>query len=290
MNKLVKRIILGLLLVLIIAGLAVYFNLNRIVKRTVETQASSSLNLTTTLDSARLSLFGGSLSLDDLKIVSPQGYAAPHMMTLDGGDVDVSYGELRQDPVRIAELTLDQPTVVIEQAGGKFNFQTLMDLIPQPPPDQKPIKVVIGKLRVQNATVVLRPGLPGLDKEVTVKVPSMELNNVGQGEGAENGAAIKQVVLEVITSLAEKASASDLPGQLQAALKANAQQVAQQINRELKKKVGELAKPIDEALKGAGVQGVDEKVTTGLEGLLGGEKKEQEKAETEKKRPRDRKQ
>src|SRR5687768_10722271 len=116
-SKLMKRIlkwsILIVLVLAIVAGLIVYFNLNRIVRTTVETKTSESLALPTSLDSARLSLFGSSLTLDDLKIGSPAGYSAPEMITLDGIDVDVKYDQLRNEPMRIESIVVRNPKLVI---------------------------------------------------------------------------------------------------------------------------------------------------------------------------------
>src|SRR5438445_5832589 len=98
--KTLRRILLALVVLVVVAGVIIYFYLDRIVKVTVERQSTNSLNLTTTLDSARLALLGGHVSLKDMQIASPQGFAAPHMFQLGQLAVDVEYGQLRQDPVR----------------------------------------------------------------------------------------------------------------------------------------------------------------------------------------------
>src|SRR6184192_21197 len=113
--KLFRRILLVVVLLLVIAGTVVYFYLDRIVKVAVERQSTNSLNLTTTLDSARLALMGGHVSLKDMQIASPQGFTAPHMFQLGQLAVDVDYGQLRQDPVRIKKIQIDNPKFVLEQ-------------------------------------------------------------------------------------------------------------------------------------------------------------------------------
>ena len=213
--KMARRIALVALALIVIGALAVYFNLNRIVRRTVEVQATDSLALQTKVGGARLALFGGALTLDDLTIASPEGYNAPHMLALDSGSVDVSYDELRGDPVRIDSLTLHKPRLVIEQSNGKFNFQVLSERGSQTPQESgspsdghrqegEPIRVIVEKLKIENAAVVLRPGLPGLDQEIVVDVPTIELTDVGTGDVSQNGAAIKDIVMEVIGALVAK--------------------------------------------------------------------------------------
>ena len=85
MKKYIKWIVLAVVVV-VIAGLGiVWANLNSIVRRTVERQATSSLDLQTTLGGANVSLLGGSVSLKDLSIASPPGYKAVPMFSLGAG-------------------------------------------------------------------------------------------------------------------------------------------------------------------------------------------------------------
>src|SRR5947209_630249 len=151
--KWVWRIALAVVLLIVAGALVVYFSLDHIVKRSVETHATDSLNLKTDVGSASLALFGGKLNLSDLQIASPAGFTAPHMLTLGDADVAVSYGQLRQDPVHVASLTLKKPKLVIEQSGGTMNFKKAMDLMPQTPEksESKPLKLIIDELNVQDA-------------------------------------------------------------------------------------------------------------------------------------------
>src|SRR5436190_4748127 len=130
-GRIIKWVFLILLLLLIGGGTILWLNLNRIIKNQVEKQSSAQLNLKTELDGAALSLFGQELSLNDLKVASPEGYSAPHMFRLDGADVKVKVSELRQDPVRVQSITLNRPKLVIERSGNTFNFKKAMELMPK---------------------------------------------------------------------------------------------------------------------------------------------------------------
>lgn len=247
--RIAKWIILIVVLLIVIAGVVVYFSLNGIVERTVETQATASLNLQTTLAGANLSLFGGRLGLNDLEIASPQGFTAPHMLTLDDAAVQVNYGELGDDPVRIQSVNLKGPKLVIEQSGGKFNIQALMQQESKAPPPEEgePMKLIIDRLQVSDAQVVFHPGLPGLAESITVPVPDIDLKNVGTGDGNQNGAAIKQVVMEVVTAMADKAAESDkIPEELRTLLKLDVNQIAQQIGGEFNKQIGKISEQVSE--------------------------------------------
>jgi AsmA family len=235
-----RRATIVLLPLLVIAGVIGFLSLDRLVKRTIETQSTSSLRLRTTLNRARLSLFGGRLDLNRLRIASPPGFAAPHMLELGDVDVAVRYGQLRNDPIHVQSLALRQPRLVIEQSKGALNFRTAMDRLPSGDrsSSEKPLKLVIDELTMQDAQVVIHPGMPGVRQEIVVPVPAIALKNVGSGGGAQNGAAIKEVAMVVITALAASAAqSSSLPPEVKAVLLLNAGQVAAKLGGEAQKQI-----------------------------------------------------
>ena len=296
MKKTVVRIVLGLVAVLVVAVAGLYFYRNSLIRSAVESQANSSLGVKTTLGGAHLGLFGGTLDLDDLKIASPAGYKADHMFTLGGLDLGVNYADLRKDPVRVGKITVDQPKAVIEYADGKFNFQALMDQMggSQPSDEQsQPTKLIIDELTVKNAAVEVRH--PMLPSPVSVTIPSVTLKQIGNGEGAQNGAAIKDVVGATMSALA--ASAANSPqlkdlGALTDQLKAQAQQALAKAQKELGQQVqaitGNVTGEINKRLGDTGIDagklkdltgGKDpaKAIDDGLKNLLGGKKRDDEK-------------
>jgi hypothetical protein len=259
--KLIRRILLVVVLLLVIAGVVVYFYLDSIVKHAVERQSTNSLNLTTTLDSARLSLLGGKVNLNQLQIASPQGFSAPHMFELGQLGLEVSYGQLRQDPVRVSKILIDQPKFVLEQNDGKMNFKAAMDQLPKSDsapsdPNAKPVKVIIDELTINNATIDVRmgklPGGLGEVKPITVSVPSLTLKNIGNADNAQNGAAIKDVVMQVATALSAKVTESgNLPAEFKAMLQSNLTEVASKLGVEFNKQLGGISKNLQDQIQKA---------------------------------------
>ena len=265
--RIFKWIILGVVALLIIGVIIVYVSLNSIVRRTVQAQATNSLGVQTTLGSANVSILSSNLGLRDLEIASPQGFSAPKMFTLGGTDVDVSIGQLRKDPIHVDSITIKKPTLVVEQSNGKFNFKALMDQMPSTPEQQpskqegEPIKLIIDKLSVADGQVIIRPGLdlPNVPKEINVPLPGIALEHVGSGEGNQNGAALKEVVMQVITTMAAKASESDkLPPELKQLMSLDVNAVkahlSQQINEQLNKVAGDITKKLPANIQGAATQ------------------------------------
>jgi uncharacterized spore protein YtfJ len=173
--------------------------------------------------------------------------------------------------------------------NGKFNFQVVMDQMPKRPPETgqpgdgrrqegEPIRVVIQKLRVEDATVILRSGLPGLSQELKVTVPTLELHDVGSGAGNQNGAAIKDVVVLLLSNLAQKggemSNIEALKSQLTDAVKNVEQQARAEIDKQLKG-VSEKLAPATQKLKGTGLENVGKDLSNDISGAidkLGGDK------------------
>jgi hypothetical protein len=207
------------------------------------------------LDGVSLGLFSGTVDLNHLTIGSPQGFSAPEMLALGGLRVDTGgLSNLRKEPIHVSTIVIDQPKLVIEQAGGKLNFKALMDNLPsnpdQNPPAQTsekpPVKLIIDDLSVNNAQVVVRPGIPGLNQEIAIAIPSISVKNIGNADGAQNGAAIKDVVTMLITQMTAKAADSDkLPPEVKVLLSGNLDAVKDKLTQAA---TGELNK-VTEQLK-----------------------------------------
>src|SRR5262249_18128288 len=132
------------LVLLVVAGVIAYLGLDRFLKRTIETQSTDSLRLSTTLSRAHLSVLGGKLELNRLQIASPQGFSAPHMLELGDVDLAVRYRQLRNDPIHVQSLRIDKPRLIIEQSKGALNFKKAADGMPaHDSSSEKPVRLVI---------------------------------------------------------------------------------------------------------------------------------------------------
>ena len=123
-----------------------------------------------------------------------------------------------------------------------------------------------GRRRRAACEVVLRPGLPGLSQELKINVPSLEMHDIGSGEGNKNGAAIKDVAVLVISSLAEKAgdmsNIDALKGQLADAAKNAQKQARAAVEKSLQ--------GVQEKLKGTGLENVSKDLGGSIDKALGG--------------------
>jgi hypothetical protein len=233
--KKLKWIAIFIVLLLIVGVAILYASLDGIIKSVVESQGTEQLKVPTTLDAVSLSLLHGTLNLSNFAIGSPQ------MMSLGGLSVDTGgLMQLRNEPIHIPSIRIDQPKLVIEQSGGKLNFKALMDQLssgsapaaqpsspasastPAPSSGSKTVMLIIDDLTMDGASVVVRPGIPGLADEITVPIPTFDLKNIGNADGNQNGEAIKDVVSTLIKTLVTKTAESDkVPSQVKLLLNAN---------------------------------------------------------------------
>jgi hypothetical protein len=272
-----------IILLLLIAGVAVVFAyLDPIVRSTVEKQAANSLKVKTELGAAHVSLLGQSVSLKNFKVGQPEGFVTPEMMSLGGIDVDVKVNELRQDPLRVRQINIRDPKLVIEMKGRDFNIKKFIDQLPPgedkpADPNEKPLKLIINDLQVQGAQVIFRPDvaalsavpgigdkLKGMKQEYVLTIPPIAMQNIGTGEGNQNGAQIKEVVTLLISQLASKATESDqLPPELRQILHLNVNELTEMAKQKLGAEVNKHLTKVTEELKaklpgeaGAAVEGI----------------------------------
>lgn len=313
-------VVLAVVLILVIAVGALILWIDPVVRRTVESQSQKQLDVPVTLSGADVGLLGGTLQLEKYVIGSPQGFSAPAMFSVDDVSVAVSYGQLRQDPIRIQRIEIEKPLLVLEHGGGgRFNLQALMEKIQQAPepqqqpePEEEPLRLIIDRLRINGATVALRPGdlsgvpllgnidLEKLDikEEYRLTLPAIDITNIGTAEGAENGAAIREVVMQVMSAMAAKAAESpELPEPVRMLLSGNLDAIGDMMQAEFKAQIGKVAEDLTKKLPGEAGKALDQtlkEVTTpggdpgkaiekglqeGLGGILGERKKEEQRKE-----------
>lgn len=243
----------AVVLVLVAVG-GVYLALDAIVKSVVEKEGTAQLKVQTTLSGVSLGLFRGTVGLDTFAIASPAGFTAPEMFSVGKLSVDSGgIGNLRGEPVRISTIAIDAPVLVVENHGTTLNFKALIDGLPsdpdngqpQPSGSEKPAtKLLIDSLTISNAHVRLQSDIPGLTQPLDVALPTMTMQKIGTANGAENGVALKDVVVAVITRMvAETTHSPGVPTEVQVLLTGNLDQVQDKLTGAAQNELGKLKLP-----------------------------------------------
>lgn len=229
----IKKLFLGVLVLILIAAAALYFfgssTLNRGIKSGVETFGPRITQTAVTLDSANLSIFSGSGTLKSLKVRNPEGYKSENIFALGQIDLKVDTSTVFSDKIYIDHIIVKEPAISYEKKLTSSNVKQLLENIEQftgpadpaqPDPaaeDGAKKQVVIRKLIIEGGTIYV--GALGVGQ--TVPLPRIEMNDIGEdGSQITMAEAIDLVLTKVVQSIGPAiASASNLGGAAVDALK-----------------------------------------------------------------------
>jgi hypothetical protein len=229
-----RKIGIGLaVVVLVIAGAAWYLfaNLDHYVKAAIEKYGSAATQATVSVDSVQLSLTSGQGTISGLSVGNPQGFSAPHALTVGAITVQVDTSTVTGDgPIVIQSINVSQPRVTYQVLGGpgglslrSLNLHTRSNLsvlqsnvqayaagsgsASESSSPQR--KEIIRDLYVTGGQVSVVASLL-LGKTLTVPLPAIHLTNIGQSSGGVTAAQVGEQVLTAITSSAALAGAESL--------------------------------------------------------------------------------
>ena len=121
-KKWMKRSLLAALLILLLIAAICYFTIDSIIRARVQASAETGLGQPTTLDSAKLAFFSGTLTLSGLKSQNVSGYTAPDLLQLDRCTLIVQPSSLLTSTVRLDDITVDGLHLIVEQNQIKNNL------------------------------------------------------------------------------------------------------------------------------------------------------------------------
>lgn len=192
--KWIVRLVTVLAILVIAAGILLVMSVDRIAKAAIEFGGTEALGTPTSLKSIRIGIFGGEASLAGLAVANPEGYPQGDFLALERGEIAVSLGSLGRPTVEVPKVELDGIAARLDmKLGQKSNAETILANIesfsrkfgsgeakePAAPAGsgkrlvirQLVLNDIAAKVSVENAA------------EVEVKVPRIELKDVGGGDG-----------------------------------------------------------------------------------------------------------
>ena len=266
----IKKILGGLVvlvLVLIVVGVVVVLNLGAIVKAGVQKGGTAVLGVPTKLDSASVSVLGGSAELRGLTLGSPKGFKADEMFGMDRASMGVDIWSLRSDQIVVREIEVEGLDVTLEFAGGTTNWQVIMEELEarkaeeEEEADAGPPRKSIRIDRIEFTGGELHLVGAPLDAGGTVSLPAFTVTDLKTpgGEGLTMAETLDRIVdslyAEITGSLEERMP--DVAGELESAMD------------EARGALNEAGKKVDEAVE-EGKRGI----TGAIEGLFGEDEEE----------------
>lgn len=218
MKKILVRIFIGLVVLVIVALLAVFFSLNTIVKKGVETVGPMITKVDVKLGSADISPFSGSGTLNKFSVANPEGYKAPTAMQFEKVKVGVKLGSLASDVITVNEIHVESAEITLEGGLQGNNLSKLLDNIngssaeagnkpkpknapPQAGASKSSKKFIVKDLLIEGTKVHAALDLPGLGTQsLTVPLPPLHLENIGEAQGGVTAEQLAQAIMKPLFS------------------------------------------------------------------------------------------
>ena len=200
-RKFVFRLLLPLVVLAVVVLVILVMNLSKVVRVGVEQGGTMVLGVPTQLESADVSLLGGSLGLNGLSLGSPEGFEADEMLHLGHMRVKIKIMSVMSEEIVIREIVVDGAEVTLEFADGKTNWGVLMDALEsEPDEEEKEMKNVrIDRVSFTNGKLRII-GIP-LIGSATAPLPSVDIPEIRTADGT--GVTVRKALVAVVASLGE---------------------------------------------------------------------------------------
>ncbi len=262
-KKWVIRILLGLVGLVIVGVIVLLLTINSIIRTGVQVVGTKVTGQTTTLESADLSILGGSLSLNSLSVANPKTFSAPQFVTLKQISVAVQTSSLTSDTIVVDDITIQDLHLTVEQSGVSSNVNTVLAEIKKMQGEGSSDKSSSGagkqlkvkKITLKNTSVDMLLGVPGQKSHgVTVTVPEMVIQDATNPDGRVIKAAdlVGQILVGVMT---QAGNDINLPPEFKNAINGSLQFAGENLQKAVTgigNAATQAAQPIGDALKGVG--------------------------------------
>ncbi len=221
MKKLIK-IVVVLLVLLVVAVFVASFFIGSIIKTGVETVGPKVAKVPIKLDSASLSMLGGSGGMSGLVVGNPEGYKTDSAIKVGKVSLAVVPGSVLSDKIVIKSVEVRSPEITLEGGLSENNLTKIQKNIQEftgagggkkgEGSADKGDKSASKKLQVDDFLISgAKVNAVILGKSITVPIPDIHFTNLGQGpEGITAGdlmtKAFNEVISEALSAVAKSAT------------------------------------------------------------------------------------
>jgi hypothetical protein len=202
--KLLVKLLGGLVVLLIVAVVVVYFSLNVIVGRTITTLAPRLTRTPVSISLVSISPFTGEGVIRGLRIDSPAGYKIQPAISLGRVHVKINIKSLLTDRVIIEEVTVDAPAVSIEQKLLDNNISDIRKNVKESAAtvaatNDKNAKGT-RKFQINHLLITNGQAKYGLgEAQALFPIATIDRRNIGTREGGITSSEITNIVITAFT-------------------------------------------------------------------------------------------
>jgi hypothetical protein len=215
-----KTILVVLLIIVAVIGGGVYYllnNLDSLVKAAIEEHGSNATQTAVRVDQVKINLADGAGAISGLTIANSSGFSMPYAFSLGEIRAGIDLESLQQEPYIIDEITVLAPQVFVEiNEDRKTNLNELKKNLTATQPatgDTKTAtpatekhkhepKLIIRRVTFADGNIQAKVAALN-NKEYQLKLPSLNMTNLG----GSNGATAGELAKEILNRLTDRASA-----------------------------------------------------------------------------------
>lgn len=223
MKKIIVRTLIGLVVLVILAVLAVGLLLDKAIKSAVETFGPKLTKVEIKLDSVSLSLLSGSGTIKGLVVGNPAGFKTPSAISVGAATLALEPRSLLSDKIVIKSINVQAPEITFETDLKGNNLSKILANVqaatggdtkeptkpqePAQPKETKPAK----KLQVDEFVITggrVHVSVTALGGQAaTIPLPNIQLQGLGQGPEGITPAELTKKVMAAIQQGAAQAAA-----------------------------------------------------------------------------------
>lgn len=203
MNKIMIAVIV---ITLAVAGVGtyLYINVNSLVKEGIESSGKATLGVAVSIDQVQISILSGSGNIKGLKVANPEGYSSSDAISVEDIQIVLDLSSLTSGSIIIKSIIVDGPEINYETHLLESNIGELQRRAESQSENGKPVEaeskdagrnLIISHLEIRNSKIGVRT--PLLDKPIALKMPILELKDLGKNEDA----SVKNIIADVLTVL-----------------------------------------------------------------------------------------
>ncbi|MFT7472081.1 MAG: hypothetical protein ACI8XU_001978 [Kiritimatiellia bacterium] len=210
----IKKILISVVFLLLLAGGGLFFYLDSIVKSGIQIVGSSVLGTAVTVDSVSISPLSGRGSISGLRVENPEGFESQYAFELDSVLVSIDVNSVFTDAAEIESIVIMQPIITYETKITSDNIRTLLDNLdegdaasgdPESAEDSGQ-QIIIREFRMVDSQLNFVSALVS----APITLADIEIRDIGAEGGSSSAAnAVRVVLQELVTSIL---NSEDLPG------------------------------------------------------------------------------
>ena len=220
MKKIIIRTVLGVVVLLLVGLVVLFFSLNSIFKRGVETVGPKLTKVDVRLGSANLSPLSGRGQLSGLFVGNPEGYKTPSAIQVGDIKVGVQPSSVLSDTMVVDEVNIQAPEITFEGTLTGNNLSKILDNIEAASGSDKTNtsakkgekKFFVKDLLIKGGKINLSISTPLGGKSATLPLPELRLQNIGSRDKGVTAAELAEEIMKPILASATKAAAESLAG------------------------------------------------------------------------------